>query len=561
MPAYLTECPRCSSPVGPGSGVCERCQATFDPWVERPPKIAALLGTDAESIERSLDFPTVARHLTEVNRLVDRHETSVQDLVAVIVRDLALTTRLLRLVNGPAYRQYNEPVATVTRAVILLGFEQVRRVALSLILYQRLRDHPRGGPLAAQAVLSFGAGLFARAFVQSQDARASDGGSRADDSLPDEAFVCAMYHRLGDLALEAYLPLDADEVAALRLLPDPLPVPDLQLKVVGCTAAQLGAAVARVFGLPHSIIWALRPAPSAPPKPPKGRSARLHLLAAFANAVLQTAVDPHGQLDAVVDLYGEALETGAAQIRSLLVMVAGQIRHHAADLGLGADEHPLVRHLLAFAGPDGSEFPAGAPDTAAGVDARTERLEDARRKAFLSQGRAELEAAVRQGAPIHELLSLAVETLYRGFGFTHAALCLREVFRTSPADSQPAPHMVARIAFGPDAVKMRRHLRFALERSGDVFALAGLDGQDIVVDNVAAPANRQHRVPLWYTRHFAARGFVLFPVRIQGRAVGMLYGDADDPVRCFQRNRFVFLREMRDLIEGALERHRRTLPG
>jgi hypothetical protein len=54
---------------------------------------------------------------------------------------------------------------------------------------------------------------------------------------------------------------------------------------------------------------------------------------------------------------------------------------------------------------------------------------------------------------------------------------------------------------------------------------------------------------------------VLFPVRIQGRAVGMLYGDADDPVRCFQRNRFVFLREMRDLIEGALERHRRTLPG
>lgn len=547
MPAYVTECPRCQAPVSPGAGVCERCQATFDPWAPRPPKVASLLDTDPEAIERGLDFPTVARHLTEVNRLVDRHETSVQDLVAVIVRDLALTTRLLRLVNGPAYRQYNEPVATVTRAVVLLGFEQVRRVALSLILFQRLRDHPRGGPLAAQAVLSFGAGLFARGLLQPED-----------EALADEAFVCAMYHRLGALALEAYLPQDADEVAALSLLPDAAPIEDLQLRIVGCTAAQLGGAIARTFGLPHSIIWALRPPPPEPPKPPRSRTARLHLIAAFANAVIQAAADPRGNLGAVTDHYGVALQVDEPRVRALLAMVAGQVRHHAADLGVGPQEHPLVGQLLSWAGPDGAEFPTPPGATPRpGVD----RLEDARRKAFLAQGRAELESAVRQGAPVNELLSLAVETLYRGFGFTHAALCLREVVRESPQDSQPAPQMVARIAFGPDAAKIRKKLRFPLERSLDVFSAACLDGVDVVVDNVMQPAGRNQKIPGWYTRQFTARGLVLFPVRIQGRTVGLLYGDSSDPQSCFQRNRFLFLREMRDLIEGALERHRRTLPG
>ena len=92
MAAYLTACPRCDSDVVPGAGVCDRCQATFDPWVDRPARVSQLLGADADALERGLDFPTVARHLAEVNRLVDRHETSVQDMVAVIVRDLALTT-------------------------------------------------------------------------------------------------------------------------------------------------------------------------------------------------------------------------------------------------------------------------------------------------------------------------------------------------------------------------------------------------------------------------------------------------------------------------------------
>jgi HD-like signal output (HDOD) protein len=543
MAAYLTVCPRCETDVLPGAGVCDRCQATFDPWVERPSRVAQLLGADADALERGLDFPTVARYLAEVNRLVDRHETSVQDMVAVIVRDLALTTRLLRLVNGPAYRQYNEPVATVTRAVILLGFEQVRRVALSLILFQRMRDHPRGGPLAGQAVLSFGAGLFARALLQAED-----------EALADEAFVCAMYHRLGDLAVEAYLPLDADEIAALSLLPDPLPLPDLQLKVLDCTAPQLGGAIARVFGLPHSIVWALRPAPVEPPKPTRSRTTRLHLIAAFANAVMQAAAQPRGDLGAVAAHYIDALDVDERQVRTLLAMVAGQVRHHAADLGLSAHEDPLVRQLLTWAGPDGTEFP-----TPAGADPKADRLEDARRKAFLAQGRAELEAAVRQGAPVNEMLSLAVETLYRGFGFTHVALCLREVVRESPADSQPAPQMIARIAFGPDAARLRRGLRFPLERTPDVFSAACLDGQDIVVDDVSATAGRSQRVPGWYTRQVSAKGLVLFPVRIQGRTVGLLYGDSDDPARCFQRNRFLFLREMRDLVVGALEKHRRTL--
>jgi hypothetical protein len=94
-------------------------------------------------------------------------------------------------------------------------------------------------------------------------------------------------------------------------------------------------------------------------------------------------------------------------------------------------------------------------------------------------------------------------------------------------------------------------------RARDVFSRAVHDGLDQVVDDLGSPFSR---LPPWYPGPLAARGLVLFPVRVQGRTVALLYGDSEAPAVCFQRSRFLHLREMRDLAEGALERHRRHMP-
>lgn len=534
MPAFLTQCPRCDTAVTPGLGSCRRCQGTFDPWVEPPPIVAELL---KGPIEERLDFPTIARNLVEVNRLVDRRDTSTHDLAEAIIRDVALTTRLLRLVNGTFYRQFNGPIATVTRAVMMLGFEQVRRAALTLILYERLRDHPRGSSLANHAVVSFASGLLARAMMS--------GGPDADEHSGDEAFVCAMYHRLGEHVQDAFLPAHAARISVRVAEGQGLEA--AQMLELGCTTEQLGGAVARVFGLPDAIILTLRSPPDGPIAPPVSRAARMALVASFSCEVMLAASTSETLIRDIAHRYGEALGVTELQVRALLVRIAAQIRRHAADLDIDPNESELVHNLLSWAGP--------IPEASTAVqrsDRRLERAEDDRRRALLAQGLDELKHAVAVAEPVHALLSLAVETLYRGFGFSNVLLCLRE--------SDPAPGgqamMAARIGFGARASELKRTFRFPISRGRDAFSKALFEGADVVVDDITSTA---YRLPDWFSFEVGANGFVLFPIRVQGIAVGLIYGDSDEAEVCFKRNRFLYLREIRELIEASLERHRRTI--
>lgn len=545
MATYRVECPKCAAPVQPGLGHCDRCRSAFDPWTEPPPAIAALL---AGGPEVSPDFPTITRHLVEVSRLVERRETSVQDLANAVLRDMALTTRLLRLVNGAFWRSSYGAVATLTRAVMLLGFEEVRRATMALILFDRLRDHPRGSALATRAVAAFGAGLIARS-VLARDSGSSVG-EPVEPALAEEAFIVGMYQRLGSLSLDAFLPTYAERVQNRRgegFAPD-----EAHMLELDCTSAQLGGAVARAFGLPEVVARTQRALPAGVLAPPRDTTEHLHYAAAFGVALIDEATTQEKpDFGPLLERFGGALSLTEIGVRSVLASVVRQLWRHAADLDIDPDESEWVRRLLAWAAPPTSESgPGASAESGAGRGARRparDETED-RRRGFLAQGIDELKVAVQGGAPVNEVLSLVAETAWRGFGFTHVALCLRH---------PEAAELLCRIALGPQAAELRRRLSVQVPRARDVFSRAVHDGLDQVVDDLGSPFSR---LPPWYPGPLAARGLVLFPVRVQGRTVALLYGDSEAPAVCFQRSRFLHLREMRDLAEGALERHRRHMP-
>ncbi len=69
----------------------------------------------------------------ELIDLATREDTSAKDLVQIIEKDPALTTRILKLANS-AFFGLRQPVSTISRAVVLLGFNRVRLMALTLSL-------------------------------------------------------------------------------------------------------------------------------------------------------------------------------------------------------------------------------------------------------------------------------------------------------------------------------------------------------------------------------------------------------------------------------------------
>jgi len=109
-------------------------------------------------------------------------------LTHIILADLPLSARLLRALNSHHCNPRSERVATISRAVSVLGFHAVRRPALAIAL---LEDCARGAH-RARALACFARSIHAAA--QARGLAAS-----RDDIDPEEVFVVALLRDAGEL--------------------------------------------------------------------------------------------------------------------------------------------------------------------------------------------------------------------------------------------------------------------------------------------------------------------------------------------------------------------------
>ena len=127
---------------------------------ETPPplNIAQLLKGDVEIVS----LPTVYTHIVELLR---NPNSSSHQLARVISTDASLTIRLLRLVNSPFYG-FSGKIDSVSRAVSLLGTDELTTLALGITVVKQFRNIP-SDLLNMDSFWrhSIRCGLFAKAFA------------------------------------------------------------------------------------------------------------------------------------------------------------------------------------------------------------------------------------------------------------------------------------------------------------------------------------------------------------------------------------------------------------
>jgi HD-like signal output (HDOD) protein len=88
----------------------------------------------------SRELSSLPQVMAEVIRVADDDGSSAGDIAGVIMKDPALSARLLRVVNSPYYGPVRA-ISTINQAVVTLGVRAVKALALSASLY-RLFDTP-----------------------------------------------------------------------------------------------------------------------------------------------------------------------------------------------------------------------------------------------------------------------------------------------------------------------------------------------------------------------------------------------------------------------------------
>jgi len=502
------------------------------------------------------DFPALTGQVLRIQRMANSDHETLHNLADEILKDVALTQKLLRLVNTVHYRRNGHGVATVSRAVALVGLAGIRNLALSLVLLEHMKDKAHAQRLKEE---------FLRSMLAAQLAHTLSAGARD----AEEAFLGAMFYNLGKLLTEYYFPDEAEAIRTqLRLTPAPpggRTHPD-QLAdraahtVLGLGFEALGMGVARHWSLPDSLQRCMRRPDGVVPAQTLATGAeRLRWLAVAANEVSDAMwqADDAGlpaSLDAVVQRHGRVLGLAVPELRRAVDMARGVMAEMAPAMGLVLPRGSRGQQVLDVAGPAEAPdtltahrlvatLPAGLSDGVAGgprrtlpvavgsPDATTLHLADPRQSGAPHAAAAVVSDVLAAGIQditdtlagdtfrLNEVLRMVLETMYRALGFQRMVFCLRD-----PASGR----LNGRFGLGDRAAALsplfQVPLRWPAHQPPDLFGAVCLKGSDTLIADAHAPAIAQ-RLPAWYRQQVNAPSFLLLPMLMKQAPFALIYAD------------------------------------
>jgi HD-like signal output (HDOD) protein len=92
-------------------------------------------------VRETPQIATLPSVYTELSRLISLRDGNATNVARVVSMDPGLTVRLLRMVNSPFYG-FTHRIDTVTHAVSVIGFEQLKQLALATTVVQMFRAMP-----------------------------------------------------------------------------------------------------------------------------------------------------------------------------------------------------------------------------------------------------------------------------------------------------------------------------------------------------------------------------------------------------------------------------------
>lgn len=469
------------------------------------------------------DLPGFSKVVNSIIGAMRGDNDSDFNMTKTVLSDPALTQRVLRLANSAMYSVFGMGINTVSKAVIVLGTESIGHLALGLKLIDGLAftmsDAPGTRAELEKAVL---AGHIGRQVASSASTRDVE-----------EAVVCSMLHTLGRMMITFYMP---ESLAAIqsRCSEDQVSEADASRELLGMSLEEIGRAISKQWGFPSSLINSMthvQPRAAGEPIDHAEWLATVSTVSArCADAICQNDGANMAELSRIIGGYADMLGVEPEQIQA------------AVDAALQTVEDEAVISLPVKQGGAKKETEGGE---VGGKPADAAQL--------LARGVIDMRGAV-QNASTTQLLSMALETVFKGLGFTRAIAFMR---------SNERHQYSARMCFGEGAQDLLDKLSFPDAYQPDVFHAALANDKMIFVENAHAPAFASKLPRWWKGALFDARSFMVLPLTINRNPVGFIYGDWDlslPPAR-IEASEVAPLNDLRGLLVAVVEQRRYQLPG
>lgn len=457
------------------------------------------------------ELPALAAVVQDLHRLTLGHKSSVQQLADVLLRDAALTTKVLRIGNSVYYNPSQEPIRTISRAIVLIGFDNVRQIGLSVSLIDGLLARSSREQLAELLAQSFHAAVQARniaGYVL----------SRSDE----EVFIAALLHNVGELAFWGCAGEAADELAAALAQPG-VDADEVVMHLLGTSFRQLSLALVKGWNLGDTVSLALQ---SSSQNDPAVKAVTL------GTKISQAALEGWDSA---------AMESLVGQLASFI----GVTPQEAMQQVLASAEE-TVKMAATFGA---SQLCKLIPNT----DPEQIRLQQEQRKArllqpnllILQQALQDLGLMVSKRAD----LGLVLDTLFKGL---HQGTGLERIMLVVLADGQSC--FRCKRVIGEGTAVWAHDFILPVEQTAQphIFSYA-LRNKEALWMGVPASYNLNELVTQPIRQRLGQGMFFIAPLLAGTREIGLLYADSRVSGRALKHEQFVAFQRFTQLTGRCLE--------
>jgi HD-like signal output (HDOD) protein len=447
--------------------------------------------------------------VANVVQMASSDDQGTHDLAYYVLSDVALTQRILRLSNTVRYRTASgTQVTTVSRAISLLGFDNVKTAALAMMLVDALSNSAHANSVRIELEASLCASLVGREMAR-----------RSSYQGAEEAAIAALFKNLGPLLVASH---EHDSYRAINTMVamGEHTANQAAQSVLGCSYDTLSASVLDEWQIPDVIVRALAPLPPGAVKPATSRADWMRQVASFglhvARLVGRTA-EPGAAPEAAELLarYGGALNIRKGDLDDLFATVNEEMDSMLESLNMpripkpdeaSADDDGLPGVLLAATMAGGGEaagrHPSGKPRNA--------------REQLLAGLQDVTQMRASGKARVNDVVFAVLETLHLAMGFRFATVVLKD---------PRAGQYRARMSFGDEHAARQAGFAFAAEAQRDLFHLAMANDADLMIEDAGSPKIRD-LLPSWHRALLPdAKSFIVLPLVVNKVQVGLLYGD------------------------------------
>jgi serine/threonine protein kinase len=475
------------------------------------------------------DFPAMSDAVVRIQGMALSETESVNSVTNEILKDVALTNKLLRLVNSAHYAQ-GSSISTVSRAVSLVGFNGIRNMALSLVLLEHMQDKAHAGVLKEEFLRSLLAGSIASEIC-------------SNFRENEEAFIGAMFHNLGRLLTEYYFPEEARSVRSLMASTrQPMSEASASTSVLGLSFEALGIGVAKVWGLPEGIQRCLlKPLGEPPARVPTAASEQMRWRVLAANEMADVllcsdsdSAEVGVRLAEVSEHYVRTLGLSPLQMETASVVARKKLVEMVLAMEITVRPGSAVAKLLKTAQAEVDADLASdqePPDGLANLELHATQsivpqtgavaTPDAQQASqILVSGIQDITNAMVEDFNLSDVLRMILETMFRAMNLQRIIFCLRD---------PKTDALSGRFGLGQQVERAVKVFNVPLKTSlPDLFTAVCIKGVDTLISD-ATDANLAKRLPAWYCSVVNAPTFLLLPINIKGRALGLIYADKAEP--------------------------------